>query len=214
MVIIDTAMQASWDRLIEEERLAIAAEYELPALRPSAPISLAVTTATWLYTMPASYHKKLFQVRDSDTNGGALVTIHRDLLEIERLDPDHNETQSHVSDVAVENNSIGVFPLATETLSLWYYQRPTTLTADSQSPTEIPSEFHYSVLLPRLVIRSILLYPTVGRDSEAINTRVLDYWRQKSFEGLYGGRTGQIGFLNFLLKNRPPRKHGGRDPLP
>lgn len=215
LILLDVVVESRFDGWIEDERLALAAEYELPTLRLREPTALAVTTATWLYTMPATFHKMLFQVRDSDSDGGSRVRIHRDLLTIEQLDPNHDETDTHVTDVAQQGGQLGIFPLATENLSLWYYQRPTALTADSQSPTEIPAEFHASVLIPRLVLRGFRVYPELARQSSLENTRALDYWRAKAREGIYGSpQLGTIGLANFFLKNRPSQRHGGSDPLP
>ena len=215
LILLDPVVEDVFNRWIEEERLALASEYELPALRLRVPTTLAVTTATWLYSMPATFQKMLFQVRDADADGGNRLRIHRELLTIEQLDPNHDETDTHVTDVAQQGGQLGIYPLATETLSLWFYQRPTALTLDTQSPTEIPSEFHASVLIPRVVLRGFRVYPELARSSSAENTRALDYWRTRLREGLYGSaHTGQIGMINTFGKDRPPMRHGGSDPLP
>lgn len=215
LILLDVVVEPRLDGWIEDERLALAAELDIPSLRLRTPTTLAVTTATWLYTMPAAFHKMLFQVRDGDSDGGNRLRIQRDLLTIEQLDPDHDETDTHVTDVAQQGGQIGIYPLATETLSLWFYQRPTALTLDSQSPTEIPAEFHASVLIPRLVLRGFRVYPELARSSTLENTRALEYWRAKAREGIWGSpQTGQLGMMNVLAKERLPIRHGGADPLP
>lgn len=209
-VLQDPTIEYSLDQFIEEERLSFSAEYELPSLKLFEPVTLSVTTATWLYDMPATYQKKVFRARNGDTNG-AWLPIHRDIAAIERMDFDHTETDTYVSEIAVEDRKIAVYPKANDTLSLFYYKKPDV----ADDIDEIPDEWAAKVLVPRIVLRAFRVYPELARENIAENPKALDYWRTRQRESLYGSvHTGEIGYLNTLVKNKPPRRRGGRDPLP
>lgn len=206
----DRTVNAAFDRLIASERLSFAAEYELPALKLYEPVSVAVTTATWLYDMPATYHKMVFRARNNDPNEYWFPCIYREIAAIDALDFDHNETDTYVQQIAVEGNKLAVYPKANDSIKLWYFKKPDT----SAAITEIPDEWIPKVLTPRLVLRAFRLFPELAREASTENRLSLDYWRTRQMEGLYGSpHTGEIGFINTLSKSRPPRRHGGRQPL-
>jgi hypothetical protein len=39
------------------------------------------------------------------------------------------------------------------------------------------------------------------------------FWQEEYRQGLYGSPRGDIGLLNFIAREKPPRRHGGRDPI-
>lgn len=209
-VLQDATVEASLERLIADERLAFAAEYELPSLRLTQPYSGTVTTANWLYQLPSTYQKHVFRARNGADTGGWLP-IYRAIGVIDRMDHDHDETATNVRAIAVEDREFAVYPKANDTIYAWFYEKP-DIDGDI---TEIPDEWLEYTLTPRIVLRAFRLYPELARNAISENPRALDYWRTRQREGLYGSmHTGSVGFLNYLRKSKPARRHGGRQPLP
>ena len=207
LLVEDSRMEQFYKRWINEAILEIAADFFLPALRLNEPVILPVTTATWLYDVPATYQKKLFRAADSLFNS---ITILPDLDSLDDLDLDHDETGDYVTHVAVRDRKIGVFPLATESIKLWFYKLPTALDASQSVPTCIPTAYHSRVIIPKVVVKNF----------RALQDMVLDaphqsimFWQEEYRQGLYGAPRGDIGMLNYLAREKPPRRHGGRDPI-
>ena len=202
LIVQDASLSANFTRWVNNAILEIANDFSLPALRLNDPVTLSITESDWLYTMPSSYLRKLYKCYDENFNG---VTIERSLDDIDSLDIDHNETGGNVTHVAVRDTKIGVFPMAVDTLSLWYYQKPTT-----DDLTCIPAQYHYRVLVPKIVIINFELWQDM-----AVNPphKSLEYWHGKYHAGLYGDGS-DIGMINSLARDKKVRRHGGSDPLP
>ena len=210
-VLQDPPVESAFDKIIREERLSFAAEYDLPALKLDQPFIGSVTVDNWLYELPASYHKHVFKARNSDPNEYWFRPIARDIAVIDRMDFKHQQTGSYVSHLAIADRHMAVYPKANDQILLWFYQKPDV----AEDITEIPDEFISKVLTPRIVMRCMRLYPDLARENITENRLSLDYWRTLQREGLYGSvQTGSTGFINWLTKSHPPRRRGGRTPLP
>lgn len=209
LVVTDVSLQPYFGDWINNAIYEIANDFPLPALKLKEPESLAVTIAGgWLYDLPATYMKNLYKCADSDYNK---VTIHRSLDDIDSLDIDHDQEGTLVSDVAVRDTQIGVYPLADDTLYLWYYELPTTLTDDADVCTCIPKQYHKRVIVPKVVIENFELLSDM---SVNLPHKSLEWWKNKYREGLYGDNHGDIGMINCFARDKKPKRTGGRCPLP
>lgn len=211
-IIRDTSLESMFITMINDAILEIAADVDLPALKSLTPTTLEVTTSAWLYDLPSTYHKRLFRATDSEYSE---LNICRHIEYLDDLDIDHDETDDHVRYVAVndtgETKKIGVFPMAAESLNLWFFQKPTELTNPDDAPTCIPHEFQARVIFPKIIIKNFQL---LMDQVENFDAKPLTYWENKYQEGLYGYRGGPIGLVNWIAKLRGgPRRHGGRDPI-
>jgi hypothetical protein len=206
-IVVDASLESFYKRWINEAILEIAADHALPALRLNEPAILAVTTDTWLYDVPDTYQKQLFRAADSEYG---LIHILSDLSYLDGRDIEHAETGDHVTHLAVRDRKIGVFPLATESIKLWFYELPTPLDAPDNIPTCIPTAYHSRVIIPRVVVKNfrVLQDMIVAAPHQSIM-----FWQEEYRQGLYGAPRGDIGMLNFLAREKPPRRHGGRDPI-
>jgi len=209
LIVQDAALSAHFRRWLNNALLEIAYDFNLPALKLTTPASLAVTIAGgWLYDMPANYHKNLFRCRNSNND---TVTIDRDAACIEDSDPDHSETGDYVTRVAVENDRIIVYPKAADTLSLWFYQKPETLSAPEDSVVCIPAAYQSRVLISKVVIQNFQL---LQNQSSKLIAQGLLWWKNNYKAGLYGEPHGDIGMIQCLARAKKPKRHGGTDPLP
>jgi len=212
-------VETSYDTWVQDELLQLAYEFDLPGLRLKTPASLVTNATNWQYNLTAAthasgftFHKKLFKVTNDLFETG--MRIDTDLQIIDEIDPDHGDTGTDVQRVAYEleahNNAIlGIWPMAVDTLSLWFYRRPTTMTADTDIP-EFPDAHHFDVLIPRLVLRAFRAWPELATEGGAgDNTRALVLWTQRYHAGIYGDGTS-IGLLDTLRKSRPVRQRGPR----
>ncbi len=202
LIVDDTNLATKFNDWINNAVLEIANDFALPALRLNEPVELSITESDWLYDMPASYLKQLYKCYDEDFNK---VTIHRSIDDIDSLDIDHDETGDNVTHVAVRDLIIGVFPMATDTLSLWYYEQPTT-----DDLTCIPAQYHYRVIVPKIVIINFELLQDMSVNAPH---KSLDYWHRKYNAGLYGDGS-DLGMINCLAREKKPKRHGGAEPLP
>mgnify|MGYP001593205333 FL=1 len=218
VILRDPTVESSFDTWIQDELLQLAYEFDLPMLRLRTPASLVVNNAAWQYNLTAAthassftFHKKLYRVTNALFETG--MRIDTDLNIIDDIDPDHTDTGTNVQRVAYEldlhNNAIlGTWPMASETLSLWFYRRPTTMTVDTNIP-EFPDAHHFDVLIPRIVLRAFRLYPELATEVAGDATRALALWTQRYQSGLYGDN-GNIGLIDTLRKSRPVRVRGPR----
>ena len=206
-IVVDTSLEPFYKRWINEAILEIAADHTLPALRLNEPVTLAVTTAAWLYAAPASYLKQLFRAADSEYGP---IKILPDLDSLDNLDLDHHETGDHVTHLAVRDQKIGVYPKATESIKLWFYKLPTPLASADNVPTCIPAAYHSRVIIPKVVTKNFraLQDMVIAAPHQSIM-----FWQEEYRQGLYGSPRGDIGLLNFIAREKPPRRHGGRDPI-
>lgn len=205
-VLQDPSTEAHLPEIVRGERLALASEYELPRLKLHQPVSGTVTTANWLYDLPPTYQKKVFRARSSVNGEHWLMPIYRNIAAIDLMDPEHTATGERVSMLAVEGTHFAVYPKADDTILLWFWARPDV----EGDIDELPPEWAIPVLLPRCVLRAFRLFPELARSDISENRLSLDLWRTKQREAIYGGpMTGSIGYLNTILKDRPPVVRGG-----
>ena len=159
----------------------------------------------WLHNLPATYHKKVFKCRNSE---GTQLTVGRRIQTIEELDYDHDETDDYVTNIAVEADKIAIFPKAVDTLYLWFYRLPVSMTEDDDTPDGIPTAYHERVIIPKIVIKNSAILQDLTLQYPP------KYFRNLYKEGLYGSPGGDVGMINYLAKSRGFKRHGGADPLP
>lgn len=204
----DSALAAMAGDWLNDAVLELAADFELPKLKLKEATTLTVTETDWLYDLPATYHKKLFKVRDSN---GDKVSIFKDIDVIDDEDYDHDDTGDHVTMVAFEDSKIAIYPKAAEDLPLWFYRLPVDMSVDGDTPDGIPAAYHERVLLAKVIIKNFRLLMDMAVD---MPHKSLDYWQKRYQEGLYSNSYGDIGMINFFAKNKRIKRHGGRNPLP
>jgi hypothetical protein len=204
----DKSLRSYCVRWLNTAILELAAAFELPALKTTTPTALVLTTAAWLFALPADFQKKLFRCADSDYNE---IKVYRTLEYLDRLDMDHDDIGDHVTMVAVTDTQIGVYPKANETLNLWYYRKPVVLARASDVPTCIPEAYHARVIIPKVMLKA---YEHLQDQVENFDTKGLQYWQGKLAAGLNGSRIDGPGLINYLSKVQGgSRRTGGRDPV-
>uniref|UniRef100_A0A6M3IFK3 Putative tail tubular protein n=1 Tax=viral metagenome TaxID=1070528 RepID=A0A6M3IFK3_9ZZZZ len=156
-----------------------------------------------------AYQKKLFEARDSDYN---TINIRRRSQDIRIIDPDHSETGDNITDICIEDKSLMTYPMATETIFLWYWRRPTPMVESYDVPEGIPEDFHERVIIPKTMIKVFEMQANMTFKPAPFGS--LEYWRKKYREGVLGSDLGDPGMVNFFSKSTPPRRRGGRNPLP
>lgn len=208
LYILDDSLYVNFKGWINNAILEIANDFTLPALRLKSPTTLTVTESNWLYDLPSTYQKKVFKCYDSNWDK---VTIKRSLDDIDELDIDHDDTGDHVTHVAVRDSQIGIYPMAAESINLWFYEKPTDLDVGTDEPTCIPKQYHDRVIIPKIVIKAYHLL--IDMSSQPPH-QSLAWWMAKYRAGLYGEQGGDIGMLNVLARDKGVKRTGGRDPLP
>lgn len=210
VVIRDPSLEPYFANWLNDAVNEIATDFDLPYLRLLSPVDFTVTTATWLYDPPATYHKKLFKARDSDWTN---IYVCKRWEELDALDIDHDETGDHVTTVGVteEAQKIGVYPLANETIKLWYYKLPIDMTDEDDEPDCIPAQFRGRILVSKVVIKNFKLLQDLMVQTPH---QSLLWWEEEFRRGLYGSPRGDIGMINFFAKARKPKRSGGSNPLP
>jgi hypothetical protein len=206
-IVVDSSLEPFYKRWINMAILEIAADFTLPALRLNEPALLPVTTATWLYDVPANFQKQLFRAANSEFSP---INIMPDLNDLDNRDLDHDDTGDHVTAMAVRDQMIGVYPLAAESIKLWYYKLPAVLDAGSDIPTCIPAAYHSRVIISKVVVKNFRALQDMVIDAPH---QSIMFWQSEYKKGLYGEPYGDIGMVNFLAREKPPRRHGGRDPI-
>jgi len=110
-----------------------------------------------------------------------------------------------------DNYYLGIHPLATETLSLWYYQKPAVLIKPADVSDCIPPGYERRVIYPKVII---LNYNFIVDQITDFDFKPMQYWVNELKKGLNGAPGEGIGLLNFYALNyNKPRRHGGRDPI-
>lgn len=189
---------------INDAVLEIASDFDLPDLKLKTPASLSVTVAGgWLYDMPATYHKKAFKCRNS---GGYTLTVKSEIADIEAIDYTHTDTGDSVTTIAIEDSQIAVYPLAADTLSLWYYRKPVAMTLDSDVPDGIPAAYAERVILSKVIVKNFRLLSDMSLNQPH---RSLQYWDNRYREALFGVPGGDIGMINYFAKIKGVRVGGG-----
>jgi hypothetical protein len=212
LIVRDISLQSEFANMLNDAILELAADFDLPALKLITPYPLSVTNDEWIYTLPESYHKRLFRCRDSEYNK---VTIRHRSTDLDDLDEDHDETADHVTHVAVMDTGstkyLCTYPMATESLKLWFYEKPGILEEADDEPQCMPAEFQERVIIPKVIIKN---YQLLQDQVENFDLKPLQYWESKLQEGLYGAPGRSIGLINWHVKLQGgPRRHGGRDPV-
>ena len=208
LIVMDSSLETHFTDWINNAILEIAKDFSLPALKLKEPVTLSTTESDWLYDLASSYHKNLYKCADGDWNK---VTVRRDLDDIDSLDIDHDDTGSLVTDVAVRDAKIGIYPMADDTLRLWYYEKPTDLADNGDELICIPADYHYRVVVSKVVVRNYHLLMDMSTNPPH---RSLSWWRNNYSEGLFGVPGGDIGLINCLARDRKPKRRGGKCPLP
>lgn len=208
-IVQDASLRPYFRDWLNQAVEEIAADFHLPGLKLLEPWPLPVHAGQWLYDLPENYHKGLFRVA-----GGPdwrPVVLMRTMADLDGLDLDHDETGDRVLRVAVEAGKLGVFPKADDTLWLWYYRKPVPMERPQDEPDGIPPAFRYRVLVSKVVIRNFKLLQDLMTQPPH---QSLTWWLEEYKAGLFGSPRGDIGMLNFFAREKGPRRHGGRDPLP
>lgn len=200
---------AFFKKWINAAVLGIASDFDLPALELIEPYALPITSDNWLHNLPDSYHKKLFRAAAVDyADIGVLGTV----AEVDRLDPDHDEVEDYVSFVAAhdERRKLAVFPKSTTSVRLWFYEKPEVLDLEDDPLTCIPDQYQRQVLLPRLIID---IYPSLQDMAVQAPGPSIAHWQRQYSRGLFGVPKGDVGMINYLAAQRPPKVHLGRQHL-
>ena len=205
LMVRDSTHEDFYTDWINDAVLEIASDFELPGLKLKEPASLETTESDWLYDLPATYHKKVFKCRNSN---GDEITVGRRIQTIEEIDYDHDETDDYVTTIAVEAGQIAIFPMAEDTLSLWFYRLPVDMSESTDEPDGIPAAYHERVIIPKIIIKESAVLQDLTIQFPP------NYFQQMYSNGLYGSAAGDVGMINYFAKSKGFKKHGGRDPLP
>ncbi len=225
-IVRDHTIPLDFKRQINVAIFEVASNFELPNLKLAVPVPLSVDKSTWLWQMPDSFHKKLFEVRrvhqDGERQHWRYVEIRDHIEDLNLIDPAHQRVEDHVTQVAVDDYgdvtvgqraSLGIYPLPwrQELLQLFFYRKPTYLMKPGDFCDAFPAEFMRTVVVPKCLIMNFENY-TDGIEDGPMKS--LQYWEGRYNVGLYGERMGDIGLVNYLAKRRGgSRRHGGRDPI-
>ena len=207
LYVQDSSLETYFTSWINSSVTEIANDFSLPYLKTKEPVDLVCVETEWLYNLPTSYMKNLYKAYDENYNK---IIIKRSLDDIDALDIAHTTTANNVTHVATRDSQIGIYPMAAETIMLFYYKKPTDLTTDSDELVCIPEQYHDRVIIPKIVIKAYHLL--VDMSSQAPH-QSLAWWMGKYRAGLYGEPGGDIGMINVFARDKKPRRHGGRDPL-
>jgi len=210
-VLRDPTTESSIPVWLNDSMDEIAAQFEIPALRLHKPATLATTDTEWVYDIATTvtppvghpewvFHKKAFRIASAHTPLGFVMETPFTVLD--DVDFAHTTTGTNVERIAVEDDTIGVYPLANDTLQVWFYRRPVHMVADDDVPDGMPTDYAYKVLIPKVVLRAMRDYPEIQEYGErGDNTRTLARWTQLLHQGLYGSGY-EIGLVDYLRKQR------------
>lgn len=194
LAVQDTSLHTYFDDWINDAVKEIAHDFELPALKLKSPTTLATTESNWLYDMPSTYHKKVFKCRNSE---GYSIQVYDDIEEIEVIDYSHADTGADVTNIAVEDGQIAIYPKAVDTLSLWFYRLPVDMTQDDDEPDGIPTAYAERVIIPKVLVKNYRLLTDMTMQNPH---RSIEYWDNRYKEGLYGTPGGDIGMIHYFAK--------------
>ncbi len=218
-IVRDRTVPLDFKRQINLAIFEIASTLELPNLKMAVPVPLSVDKSTWLWQMPDSYHKKLYEVRrvyqGSDFQHWHYVKVRDHIEDLNLIDPAHQRVEDHVTQVAVDDQGdttvgqkafLGIYPLPwqQELLQLFFYRKPTYLVKPGDFCDAFPAEFMHIAVIPKTVVMNFENY-TDGIEDGPMKS--IEYW-----QGKYNA--GEIDLKNYLAKRRGgSRRHGGRDPI-
>ena len=217
IILPDPTVESSITSFLNDEILQLSYQYDLPALKVKRPFVLTTTNIEWLYSMTTDvthvegfvYQKMVWRITNPSVDD-ADIPVDRLVETIDRLDPNHDETATDISRAAVEDDAIAVFPMANDSLNIWAFRAPIAMSNPTDVPDGIPEAFHYRVLVPRVILRMFKVYPELATEGGAGDSlRALQLWTNRLQAGLYGDG-GEMGMLDALRKNRPPRIRGPR----
>lgn len=198
---------------INDAILEVATDYDLPPLRLAAPYELSVADTDWLWTLPESYHKKLFMAKYVDGTNQYSVPIHRNSECIIR--EDHAITGDNPSMVTVipqgATFSLACYPMSTRTLNLWFYRKPALLANDGDVCDCIPASYVSPVIYPKLITKNYQFIVDQVIDFSFV-AGPFQYWESELRKGLHGAPGRGPGLLGYFNLNFPsPRRTRGRD---
>jgi hypothetical protein len=208
-MVQDADLQALLTDWINNAILEVATDFELASLKLVDPVEIGVNTSKWLWELPESFHKRLLKAKWVDSDGEMHhVHVHDHIDAISGLN--HTTTNDHVQNVAValqgNDHYLGIYPLAEDTLALWYYRKPVLLVKDGDSPDCIPPTFEPRVIYPRVIVRNFKIITDQVVDFAMIQGTLQD-WRGEQAKG-------DLDLKNYFAKNyNKPRRHGGKDPI-
>ncbi|MDO9566679.1 MAG: hypothetical protein Q7J15_08065 [Candidatus Desulfaltia sp.] len=208
LYIQDDSLAANFKTWINNAVYEIANDFFLPALRLNEPVGLIVTKSNWLYDLPATYMKKVFKCYDSNWNK---ATLKRSLDDLDELDIDHDDIGDHVTHIATRDTKIGIYPMAGETIKLWFYKKPTALVHNLDELVCIPAQYHSRVVISKIIIKAYHLLMDLSSQPPH---QSLQWWIANYSAGLYGSPGGDIGMLNCFARDKKIKRTGGRDPMP
>lgn len=214
LVVRDSSLLPYFDTWINEALQSLAMQYDFPSLKRLEPYTFPVQDATWHLPAPEIFQKGIFRCYDS---AGNKVRVLDRMEDLEKRDWEHIEVADHITHIcAFEQGDLPEFayyPKATESVKVWFYNKPAWLDDDDKIPSFIPSEFHFQLVIPEIIIKNFERLQDMVTDAPHNS---LGYWIRRKQAGLTGSSvTGEVGFLSWIVKSRGgPRRHGGRDPLP
>jgi hypothetical protein len=141
--------------------------------------------------------KRLFRVTSETFQQG--VALESDPGWIDDADFAHTATGDSVQRIAVEGDQLLTYPMANDTLQLYFYRRPLDMEQDTDEPDGVPEPYHYAVLVPKVVLRAFRVYPDLAAEVAGDNTKALLLWQNRLTVGLYGDGT-QVGMIPYLVK--------------
>ena len=105
--------------------------------------SVAAVSTTYVKDLPATYLRDVVGVY-SLANDGNLVRLDT-FMQMQKKFPDMDEEGS-ITYFAIKGTKIYYQPSANDTLTVWYHQKTTDLSGDSDTPAALPAYLHYSLL--------------------------------------------------------------------
>lgn len=214
LIVQDASLFPYFNKWINEAIQSLAMQYDFLSLRRLDPFNFPIINTAWYREAPEVFQKNVFRCYNGAGNKVAI----RDRIEnLEALDWDHDQTASNISRLCAfeqgDRKYFAYYPKATESIQVWFYEKPAILVNETDSPTFIPREFHTALIIPELIIKNFQLLQDMVVDAPHNS---LSYWLQRKQAGLFGSKaTGEVGFFNWLVKSRGGRRRlGGPDPLP
>lgn len=151
-----------------------------------------------MWTENWTYHKKAVGARSMNYQYQPIPVAY-DMAMVENLDPQHIDTGSMLQQIAVEGNSLGVYPLCTDQLQLYFYRKPIPMQNPSDVPDGIPEQFHCDVVVPRVVVRNFRIINQMAIRPLQKN---IEYWERVMEDGINKMKTT-------IAKSKSINKRGG-----
>lgn len=213
LIIQDRSLRPYFVNWLNIAMQELAADLEFPALKTLTPTAFPITEDKWLFDAPENFLKMLFRCADANMNR---IKRYRTMDYLDSLDLAHTAIADLPTAVCAAPTTddlwkIGVYPRATSTIYLWFYQKPTPLEKPGDKPSFIPAAYHSRVLLPKATLKG---FEHLQDQVANFDPKGLQYWQGKLQAGLKGSPVEGIGLVNFLAKEQGgPRRRGGKDPM-